>query len=336
MYINTGLTNLDGIYILASYFENKDIESILTNTTGQYLNIALIILSIGYLFKVASAPFHFWSPDVYDAIPTIVTTFVAIVAKISIFIFLLELVHYTSQFIFEFSWINILLISSFLSLIIGTVGGLVQPRIKRLLAYSTISHVGFILLALTINSIESIQAFIFYLMQYSISNINIFFILIIIGYSLIYYNKISTYNKLVDKYNSPIQLISQLQGYYNINPILSLSLAISIFSLAGIPPLIGFFAKQWVLLAALQGGYYFIVLIAVLASVVSAVYYLHIVKTIFFDESEYVRKEGLENVYLSSSLSLTISVLTIIILLFILSPKEWLSIASVLALTLTI
>jgi len=159
-------------------------------------------------------------------------------------------------------------------------------------------------------------------MQYSISNINIFFILIIIGYSLIYYNKISTYNKLVDKYNSPIQLISQLQGYYNINPILSLSLAISIFSLAGIPPLIGFFAKQWVLLAALQGGYYFIVLIAVLASVVSAVYYLHIVKTIFFDESEYVRKEGLENVYLSSSLSLTISVLTIIILLFILSPKE--------------
>ena len=141
--------------------------------------MSLLILSVGFLFKVSAAPFHFWSPDVYDAIPTIVTTFVAIVAKISILIFLLEIVHYTSNslFVSQYSWTSSLLVSSLLSLIIGTIVGLTQFRIKRLFAYSTISHLGFILLALSINSIESIQAFIFYLMQYSLSNLNAFIIL---------------------------------------------------------------------------------------------------------------------------------------------------------------
>lgn len=157
--------------------------------------------------------------DVYDAIPTIVTTFVAIVAKISIFIMLLELVHYTTNSYFalqtntsstgwfinsKYTWSLTLLYSSLLSLIIGTVVGLTQFRIKRLFAYSTISHVGFILLALSINSIESIQAFIFYLMQYSISNLNAFMIIISIGYSLYYYiNDNKEFNKLKDKNNSP-------------------------------------------------------------------------------------------------------------------------------------
>lgn len=123
--------------------------------------------------------------DVYDAIPTIVTTFVAIIAKISIFIFLLELVYYTNHYLFNFNWTYGLLVSSLLSLIVGTVLGLTQFRIKRLFAYSTISHVGFILLALTISSVESTQAFIFYLMQYSISNLNAFIILVTIGFSLV-------------------------------------------------------------------------------------------------------------------------------------------------------
>jgi NADH-ubiquinone oxidoreductase chain 2 len=111
------------------------------------------------------------------------------VAKISILIFLLELVHYTNNSLFtlEFSWTLSLLVSSLLSLIIGTIVGLTQFRIKRLFAYSTISHLGFILLALTINSIESIQAFIFYLIQYSLSNLNAFILLISIGFSLYYY-----------------------------------------------------------------------------------------------------------------------------------------------------
>jgi NADH-ubiquinone oxidoreductase chain 2 len=362
LYANSGTTNLDGLYVITSLSDigNENTSNILYWYKSYYINFSLLILSVGFLFKVSAAPFHFWSPDVYDAIPTIVTTFVAIVAKISIFIFLLELVHYTnnSLFAFQFSWTSSLLISSLLSLIIGTVVGLTQFRIKRLFAYSTISHVGFILLALSINSIESIQAFIFYLMQYSISNLNAFIILISIGYSLYYYvNKSKEYKQLLDKKNSPIQLISQLKGYFYINPILALSFAITIFSFVGIPPLIGFFAKQMVLSAALDSGYIFLTLIAILTSVISAVYYLNIIKEVFFYEPIYKINRAfnnidfhgniiknniliekltfkLNNITLSSYLTITISLLTLIILLFIFVPQEWLSMANILALIL--
>jgi NADH-ubiquinone oxidoreductase chain 2 len=231
-------------------------------------------------------------------------------------------------------------------LIIGTILGLTQYRIKRLFAYSTISHVGFILLALSINSIESIQAFIFYLMQYSISNLNAFIILVSIGFSLYYYvNDNDEYKELSDKNNSPIQLISQIKGLFYINPILALSLAITIFSFVGIPPLIGFFAKQMVLSAALDNGYVFLALVAILTSVISAVYYLNVIKQIFFDKPEYKINPELQDVkihgniirnnkliknitfnynsiVLSSSLTISISILTLIILLFIFMPKE--------------
>jgi NADH-ubiquinone oxidoreductase chain 2 len=360
LYANSGTTNLDGIYVITSLSDlaNDSSNMVLYWYKSYYINFSLLILSVGFLFKVSAAPFHFWSPDVYDAIPTIVTTFVAIVAKISIFIFLLELVHYTSNslFNFQFSWTSSLLISSLLSLIIGTVVGLTQFRIKRLFAYSTISHVGFILLALSINSVESIQAFIFYLMQYSISNLNAFIILISIGFSLYYYvNDSKEYKQLADKNNSPIQLISQMKGYFYINPLLALSLTITIFSFVGIPPLIGFFAKQMVLSAALDSCYIFLTLIEILTSVISAVYYLNIIKQVFFDKSEYKINPELKNnslhgniiknnklikkltfeldsIVLSSYLTITISVLTLTILLFIFIPNEWLSMANILAL----
>jgi len=373
LYANSGTTNLDGIYVITSISEVAQSSPDLLNLANiiptpellwyksDYINISLLILSVGFLFKVSAAPFHFWSPDVYDAIPTIVTTFVAIVAKISIFIFFLELVHYSSNSLFnyEFTWTSSLLVSSLLSLIIGTVLGLSQVRIKRLFAYSTISHVGFILLALSINSIESIQAFIFYLMQYSISNLNAFIILISIGFSLFsYINKTREYLELAETNNSPIQLISQLKGYFYINPVLALSLSITIFSFVGIPPLIGFFAKQMVLSAALDSGYVFMALIAILTSVISAVYYLNIIKQVFFYKPDYdlnsevttLSLQGniaqpkvslaqtnqfsfkVDSILLSSHLSISISILSLIILLFMFIPQEWLSMANILAL----
>jgi NADH-ubiquinone oxidoreductase chain 2 len=357
LYANSGTTNMDGLYIITSVSDiNNNINSWYKPF---YINFSLLIFSIGFLFKVSAAPFHFWSPDVYDAIPTIVTTFVAIIAKISIFIFLLELVYYTSNYIVEtqtFSWTYGLLVSSLLSLLIGTIVGLTQFRIKRLFAYSTISHVGFVLLALSISSIESTQAFIFYLMQYSISNLNAFIILVTIGFSLYYYvNDNKEYKELQDKNNSPIQLISQLRGYFYINPLLSISLAITIFSFAGIPPLIGFFGKQMVLSAALDNGYIFLSLIAILTSVIGAIYYLNIIKEIFFYSPQY--KENLlstslngaiystnsnkddlikhftfkyKNIVMSSPMAITISIITLIILLFIFTNKEWLSMGTIL------
>jgi len=363
LYANSGTTNLEGLYIITSISDmvNDNTGNILYWYKPYYINFSLLIMSVGFLFKISAAPFHFWSPDVYDAIPTIVTTFVAIIAKISIFIFLLELVHYTNNSFFasQFTWTNSLLVSSLLSLIIGTIVGLTQFKIKKLYAYSTISHVGFILLALSINSIESIQAFIFYLMQYSISNLNAFFLLISIGYSLYFFiNDKNDDNNLSDKNNSPIQLISQIKGYFYINPTLALSLAITIFSFVGIPPLVGFFAKQLVLSAALDSGYIFITLIAILTSVISAVYYLNIIKQVFFDTPDYkinsilknkiinatiysnnniTSKQlllNINNITLSSYLTITISILTLIIMLFIFVPQEWLSMANILAIIL--
>ena len=367
LYANSGSTNLEGYYIITSLsnIAEKFRSNSLDFYKPLYINTSLIIMSVGFLFKTSAAPFHFWSPDVYDAIPTIVTTFVATIAKISILFFLLELVHYTSNnfFTLNFTWRNGLLLSSLFSLIIGAVLGLSQSRIKRLYAYSTISHLGFILLALSIDSIESIQAFIFYLIQYTISNLNAFILLISIGYTLYSYvyrgeNK-KQYEELLDKNNSPIQLISQIRGYYYMNPILALSLAITLFSFVGIPPLIGFFAKQMVLSAALNDGYIFLSLVAILTSIISAVYYLNVIKQIFFDRCHYILDRDLEssinkhepvllepyknkshetikfslgNLVLSSHLTITVSIVTLVILLFIFAANETISMANILAL----
>jgi NADH-ubiquinone oxidoreductase chain 2 len=157
--------------------------------------------------------------------------------------------------------------------------------------------------------------------------------------------------------NSPIQLIDQLKGLYYINPILSLSLAITLFSFAGIPPLIGFFGKQMILSAAIDNGYIFMSLVAILTSVISAVYYLAIIKQIFFDRPDYkinneltdLHAEGIivekntiatkvsitiNNIVLSSSLSLSISIITLVVSLFIFIPEELLNLANILALLL--
>jgi NADH-ubiquinone oxidoreductase chain 2 len=369
LYVNTGNTSLDGLYLVNNIFDNIFFEEFfsynnlyyLSNTSSVYLytiQASLIIMSVGFLFKISAAPFHFWSPDVYDAIPTVVTTFVAIIAKISILIMFLELIYYTGNSLLNVTWINNLILSSLLSLIIGSVLGLTQFRIKRLFAYSTISHLGFLLLALSVNSVESIQAFLFYLIQYSISNLNIFILLIAIGYSffnLVYKEDYLVKEKsyLKDVNNSPIQLISQLKGYFRVNPALSISLAITLFSFIGVPPLIGFFGKQMILSAALDNGYVFITLVAIITSVISAVYYLAIIKNIFFEESNnkinpnfnhlnvlvYIGGENknkiisfnYKNIAISSSLSNVISSLTLIILLFILVPKEWLNVTNILS-----
>jgi NADH-ubiquinone oxidoreductase chain 2 len=176
---------------------------------------------------------------------------------------------------------------------------------------------------------------------------NVFIILVTMGFSLYYYvsdNK--EYKELLDKNNSPIQLISQLRGYFYVNPFLSLSLAITIFSFVGIPPLVGFFAKQMVLSAALDNGYIFLSLVAIITSVIGAVYYLNIIKEIFFYSSQYKINPLLENltlsgnvynqnktlvksvtfkyrnIVMSSPIAITISISTLVVLLFIFMNKE--------------
>lgn len=351
IYINSGNTNLENIYILCNInilsTDNFDITNDYSNIIYNqfYINMSLIILSIGFLFKVSAAPFHFWSPDVYDGVPTVVTTFIAIIAKVSILIFLLQLIHFTNNTFIEslsYSWNKNLLVSSLFSLIIGTVLGLTQFRIKRLYAYSTISHLGFILLALSINSIESIQAFIFYLIQYSISNLNAFIILLSTGYFLVNFGAQKGYTNLIEVNNSPLQLISQVKGLYKLNVVLALSFGLTLFSFLGVPPLLGFFGKQMVLSAALDSGYIFMCLVAILTSVISAVYYLLVIKRMFFEDSDYISfteidslKDSLTNritVRLSSNLTAIISILTLVTLVFMFVPTESLNLVKILSL----
>lgn len=366
IYSYTGNTQLESIYILLS---SSNIDYIIQ---GTLLGIVLII--IGLLFKIAAAPLHNWSPDVYDETPTIVTIWLTIMPKISILILLLEIyllatsVNYqplaaayaedttsVSYYLSLTSLIsnqplaaslkliwplastqvkNILLISSIFSLIIGTVVGLAQIKIKRLLAYSTISHIGFMLLALAINTEQSIDSFLFYLIQYIITNLNIFFILLAISYIKFDLN--------LNKEITDIKYIKDLQGLFAMNPLLSLTFSISLFSMAGIPPLIGFFSKQFVLYSAIDQGYYLLSLIAIIVSVISASYYLKIIKIIHLNNNIDVSNTGSfsnlrleqDNNILSSTHSFIISSLSLFILLFILKPTLILSSTQVLSLTL--
>jgi NADH-ubiquinone oxidoreductase chain 2 len=187
-------------------------------------------------------------------------------------------------------------------------------------------------MALIVHSIESYQAFIFYLIQYILANLNAFFIIIGIGYTLyLYYTNNSEYNNLPEKNNSPIQLISQLKGYFSINPSLALCLVITMFSFVGLPPLVGFFAKQMVLTTALDNSKTILVLIGVLTSVIGAVYYLTIIKTVYFDVSNYLKPEKYVNFSLSNVYSINLSIINLLIIIFILIPDEILNLCNLLA-----
>ena len=395
IYTYTGITNFESLYSLVS----------LTNYNYiiQGLSLGIILIFVGLLFKISSSPFHQWAPDVYDDTPTIVTIWLTIIPKISLIILLLELytqigiiglpslllinpngyVEYfysdiNNNIINSYEFINnllgyptmnvtniLLLISSILSLIIGTVVGLAQTKLKRLLAYSTISHIGFILLSLAINSVQSIDSLLFYIIQYTITNLNIFLIIIAISYCL----SIKTKNNN-DNIHKDIKYISELKGLFFLNPLLSISLAICLFSMAGIPPLIGFFSKQFVLYSAVQEGYYFISIVAILASVVSASYYLKIIKVLYTStetentdtislstsdallennsisqdlenqvsssEAKCFSSEGLETqtIKLTNLHSYLISLLTLSILFFILKPNLILNSTQLLSLSI--
>lgn len=366
IYTYTGLTNLESIYNFIS------VTGSLNSNISQGIALGFIIIFVGYLLKVSAAPLHNWAPDVYDESPTIVTIWLTIMPKISILILILEIFTQITDATSplgnmpqlygqaESLGLNtikfLLLISSLFSLIIGTVVGLTQIKIKRLLAYSTISHIGFILLALSINSIQSIDSFIFYIIQYTLTNLNTFLILIAIGYIL--NNKILI-NKGSEK---DINYISELKGLFFSNPILSISLTICLLSMAGTPPFLGFFSKQFVLYSAIESGYYFMSIAGILVSIISASYYLRIIRILHtavegqasssialpfsspiapstVGTATGIRIPSLgkgvnSQVEISNTHSLIISILTLLILFFILKPSILLKSTQLLSLSI--
>ncbi len=352
IYSYSGLTNLESIQNLLSINSSNNI------LWGIYLGI--IILIIGLLIKIGAAPLHNWAPDVYDNSPTVVTIWLTIMPKISILIFLIELhskfgiisnniinsnitISFLNSLLITDNIIinndltiilkNLLLISSLFSLLIGTIGGLYQTKIKRLFAYSSISHLGFILLGLSINSEQSIESVIFYIIQYSITNLNIFIIIISLGlfiYPYYYY----LYNFDNRGHAIDINFISQFKGIFFCNPIISICLTISLFSMAGIPPLLGFFAKQFVLSSALENGYYFMSLLGIIVSIISACYYLKIIKLLHTENIEYSYEYCYNHYLIPNTHSFIISTLTLSILLFVFKPSILLNISTIISLSL--
>jgi NADH-ubiquinone oxidoreductase chain 2 len=346
VYSYTGTTSFESIYLLNS------INDFNTEYFLQGLTLGLLLIFIGFLFKIAAAPLHNWSPDVYDGTPTIVTMYLTILPKIAIFMFLLEIcTHFGNihgslsigtlgetynSFLVESSIYKLLLITSICSLLIGSVLGLSQVKIKRLLAYSTISHIGFILLALLINTEQSIDSFLFYILQYTITNLNLFLIILALTYthkfnsnqlinlspnnkSLLINKPLPLFSSLLNKSNSSntsaeiisykykdLNYLFELKNLFFSNPLLSLCLCICLFSMAGIPPLIGFFSKQFVLYAAIQNGFYLTAILAIIVSVISASYYLKIVK-LLISENETETDTESENEIESENFSLNLT-----------------------------
>jgi NADH-quinone oxidoreductase subunit N len=239
--------------------------------------LGFVMIITAMFFKISAAPFHMWVVDVYEGSSSIVTIFFATIVKLSAVIILIRI--FTELLIYWAGIGHILIFTAILSLIIGSFGAIRQHNLKRLLAYSSIGHIGFVLLAIGALSYDGIKSAILYILVYVLVAVGTFaFLSLIEDFSNESQEKIN-----IDQKNNLIFDISSLAGLSKTNPVVAFCLAILMFSTAGIPPLAGFFAKFYVFSAFIGRGYITLAVIAILFSVISAYYYLRIVKIMYFD-----------------------------------------------------
>jgi len=259
---------LYGCSLIYGFTGSTNFEIISTNldeaNTGAVFGIVFII--VGLAFKVSAAPFHMWTPDVYEGSPTSVTSFFALVPKIaaiSVFIrfMYVPFVNVISQ------WQTIIIFLSIASMILGAVAAIGQSNIKRLMAYSSIGHMGYALAGIAVGTSAGIQSTIIYLTIYLVMNLGAFACIFMMKRENIFYEN-----------------INDLSGLSKNHPMLALSFLIILFSLAGIPPLAGFFAKFYVFVAVIEVKMYALAIIGLVTTVVSTFYYLRIIKVIYFDK----------------------------------------------------
>src|SRR5215204_2700772 len=233
---------------------------------GIGLTFGLVFLFAGFCFKVSAVPFHMWTPDVYEGAPTPVTAFFAAAPKIAaIAIFVRATISAFPGIASQ--WQQIIVFVSIASMLLGAFAAIGQRNIKRLMAYSSIGHMGFALIGLAAGTAEGVQGVLVYMSIYLAMTLGTFAVVL-----------------SMRRPEGPVEEIADLAGLARTNPGMAFFLAMLLFSLAGIPPLAGFFAKFYVFLAAMQAGLYMLAVIGVLASVVGAYYYLLIVKIMYFDE----------------------------------------------------
>jgi len=228
--------------------------------------IGLAMLIVGFGFKTASVPFHMWTPDVYQGAPTSITAYMATGIKAAAFGAFLR-VFYTAFLPFLGEWSGILWLIAVATMTLGNITALVQDDVKRMLAYSSIAHAGYILIAFVIGDQFSSSGILFYVLVYTFMNIGAFTVVILLGQK--------------DRENTGIESYAGLAGRH---PLIALSMAIFLLSLAGIPPLAGFMGKFYILSAAIKAKYYWLAVIGVLNSVVAVYYYLRVIMAMYFRE----------------------------------------------------
>ena len=228
----------------------------------------MVFLLCGLAFKISAAPFHMWTPDVYEGSPTPVTGFFAAAPKLAAMAIIARLItvpfgEITGQ------WQQVIIVMAVLSMVVGALGAIVQTNIKRLMAYSSIANMGYALVPLAAASVAGVQGMIVFMVIYIITVIGVF----------------STILQMRLR-DGMVEQISDLAGLSKSNPGMAISLTIFMFSLIGIPPLLGFFGKLFAFLPAIEAGLTWLVVIALIASVIGAFYYLRLVKVMWFDEPE--------------------------------------------------
>jgi len=254
------------IYGFAGTIAFPALADTFANTISIGAVFGLVFIAAGLAFKVAAVPFHMWTPDVYEGAPTPVTAFFSVAPKFAAVGLLVRVMMGPFGPIIA-EWQQIVVFLSIASMILGAVAAINQTNIKRLMAYSTIGHVGYVLIGLAAGTEAGIQAIGVYLAIYLFMNVGTFGVILVMRAKGV-----------------AVEGIDDLKGLARTRPGLALAMAVFMFSLAGIPPLAGFFGKLYVFMAAVQAGQFTLAVIGVLASVVSAYYYLRIVKLMYFDE----------------------------------------------------
>lgn len=231
------------------------------------ISTGILFILIAFMFKIAAAPFHTWIPDVYEGAPSYITAYFAIVPKLTLFGLIMKLTIFTFES-FCHDWQTLMIACGLTSLFVGCLGALYQKKIKRLLAYSAISHAGYLLIAVSSNSVHGVEAAVFYFIVYILMGLAVFNIVL---------------NNRNNRSSGRLIYLTEFLNFSKTNITLAVIFGIVLFSMAGVPPLAGFLSKMNLFLTAINSGLYIVTIIALLMSGVGSVYYIRVIKIMFFD-----------------------------------------------------
>ena len=260
-----------------------------SNNTGAIF--AMVFILVGLAFKISAVPFHMWTPDVYEGSPTSITSFFSVVPKVVGLAVLIRFMMSPFKNIF-LEWQTIIIFISIASMILGAVAAIGQTNIKRLMAYSSIGHIGYALAGIATGTISGYSSTIVYIIIYVVMNIGVFGCIF-----------------LMKKEGKYVEGINELSGISKKHPLISIALLIILFSLAGIPPLAGFFAKFYIFMSVIENEMYTLAVIGLLTTVISAFYYLKVIKIIYFDDLK-MPFDQIKNINITSTIFISCIILT--------------------------